>query len=145
MVPALPTPLTIDIDGKGLRTSDYDQDAASLMRLAGRDPKIFDLFLVTEHGIEEPIRDIQIVNLTDGMRFVTRINLRFTIDGQPFSTYDDDQTASSLLLLAGVAPAQYDLARVRPNGQTESFRDEEIVKLQNGDEFVTAKRVGGVA
>ena len=30
-------------------------------------------------------------------------------------------------------------------GAAEEFTDEQIVKIKNGDEFVTAKRVGGVA
>jgi hypothetical protein len=47
-----------------------------------------------------------------------------------------------MLRLAGVDPASYDLARV---GDAEPFRDEQSVTIKNGDEFVTAKRVGGVA
>ena len=39
-------------------------------------------------------------------------------------------------------PAGYDLARV---GSPASFPDDEIVIIVDGDEFVTAKHVGGVA
>ena len=49
------------------------------------------------------------------------------------------------LRLAGVDPADYDLARILPTGGTESFRDATIVKITNGNEFVTAKHVGDVA
>ena len=70
------------------------------------------------------------------------MEVRFTIDGEPFRTYDEDQTAAALLRLAGVDPASYDLARV---GAPASFSDDEIVIIVEGDEFVTAKHVGGVA
>lgn len=139
------TSLHISIDGKAFTTHDSDQEAASLLRLAGRDPKLFDLFLVKKNGVEEKIRDGQIVNLKDDERFVSRQKLRFTIDGELHDSYDDDQTAASLLRLAGVDPAGYDLARILPAGGTETFRDDQIVKIKNGDEFVTAKHVGGVA
>lgn len=140
-----PTPtakLMIVIDDKAHRTSDNDQTASALLRLAGREPKLFDLFLLKKNGVEEKIKDNQIINLEGGERFRSRQLLRFTIDGEPFRTYDDDQTAADLLRLAGVNPAAYDLARV---GAAASFPDEEIVTIVDGDEFVTAKRVGGVA
>lgn len=144
MAPNTTTSMQISIDGKAFTTQDADQEAAALLRLAGRDPKISDLFLL-KNGVEDKIRDGQIINLKDGDRFVSRRRLRFTIDGEPQSSYDDDQTASALLRLAGVDPAGYDLARIMPGGGTETFRDEQIVKIKNGDEFVTAKHVGGVA
>lgn len=130
------------IDNSDYSTTDSDQTAAALLRLAGRDPKIFDLFLVKKNGIEEKIRDNQLINLKDGEQFVSRQHVRFTIDGEFFRTYDEDQTAADLLRLAGVDPAGYDLARV---GAPASFPDHEIVIIVDGDEFVTAKHVGGVA
>ena len=139
------SPFHINIDGKRYLTSDDDQQAASLLRLAGRDPQTYDLFLVTKHGIEEHIRDGQIVNLNDGEKFVTRQKVRFTIDGEPHRSFDDDQEAAALLRLAGVDPAGYDLARIIPTGGSETFRDADVVKIKDGDEFVTAKHVGGVA
>ena len=144
MAPITPAPTSfqIFIDEKEYRTPDGDQEAAALLRLAGRDPKSFDLFLIKKDGIEVKIDDRQIVDLKDGERFVSRQKVHFTIDGEPFTTYDDDQTAAAMLRLAGVDPASYDLARV---GDAEPFRDEQIVTIKNGDEFVTAKRVGGVA
>lgn len=145
MAPTTLTPLQIFIDGTAFTTSDTDQEAAALLRLAGRDPKIFDLFLVMKNGVEDRIRDGQIVNLQGSERFSSRQKVRFTIDGEPHSTYDDDQTAAALLRLAGVDPVGYDLARVLPTGDTEQFPDEEIVTIKDGDEFVTAKCVGGVA
>lgn len=137
-----PSPLEIVIDDATFNIHDADQEAAALIRLAGRDPKTFDLFRVKKNGVEVKIRDTQIVNLEDGDRFVARQNLRFTIDGETFRSYDDDQAASALLRLTGLDPAAFDLARV---GSPTSFPDDEIVKIVDGDEFVTVKHVGGVA
>jgi len=142
MAPTTPTSLHILIDSMAFTPQDVDQEAAALLRLAGRDPKIFDLFLVKRNGVEEKIGDNQIINLKDGERFVSRQKIRFTIDGEPFRSYDEDQTAADLLRLAGMDPAGYDLARV---GAPASFPDNEIVMIVDGDEFVTAKHVGGVA
>lgn len=137
-----PLSLTITIDNNHHSTTDSDQTAAALLRLAGRDPELFDLFLIKKNGVEEKIKDGQIINLKDGARFRSRQLVRFTIDGEPFRTYDEDQTAADLLRLAGMDPAGYDLARV---GAPASFADGEIVVIVDGDEFVTAKHVGGVA
>lgn len=139
------TPFHININNKRYLTSDGDQQAASLLRLADRDPKAYDLFMITKHGIEERLRDAQIINLKDGDKFVTRQKVRFTIDGEHYSSFDDDQEAAALLRLAGVDPAGYDLARILPAGGTEAFRDGQLVLIKSGDEFVTAKHVGGVA
>lgn len=139
------TPIQIFIDGEAFITRDYDQEAAALLRLAERDPKIFDLFLIKKNGVEVKIRDGQIVNLKAGETFVSRQNIRFTIDGEAHNSYDDDQTAAAILRLAGVDPAGYDLARIKQTGDTQTFRDEQIVKIANGDEFVSAKHVGNVA
>jgi len=143
MAPSLT--LSITIDDKSFTTPDTDQEAAALLRLAGRDPKLFDLFLLKKNGVEEKIADSRIINLKDGEHFVSRQKVHFTIDGEPHRSYDDDQTVTALLLLAGVEPSAYDLARILPAGGTELFRDEQIVTIKNGDEFVTAKHVGGVA
>ncbi|SDO31781.1 hypothetical protein SAMN05216368_1158 [Cryobacterium flavum] len=142
MAPTTSPSLYLVIDDKAFTTHDVDQSAAALLRFAGRDPKIFDLFLVKKNGVEEKVKDNQIINLKDGEHFISRQHVRFTIDGEPFRTYDEDQTAADLLRLAGVDPAGYDLARV---GAPASFPDDEIVIIMDGDEFVTAKHVGGVA
>ncbi|WP_411557475.1 hypothetical protein [Plantibacter sp. MPB07] len=142
MTPTTPVRLKIFINDKAYDVNDSDQTAAALLRLAGRDPKFFDLFLLKKNGVEEKIKDSQIINLKDDERFRSRQNLRFTIDGEPFRTYDEDQTAADLLRLAGMDPAGYDLARV---GAPLSFPDQELVTIVDGDEFVTAKHVGGVA
>lgn len=137
--------LQIIIDDVSHRTVDDDQQAAALLRLAGRDPKFYDLFHIGKRGVEEHVRDGQIVNLKDGDRFSTRQKIRFSIDGESFSTYDNDQEAAALLRLAGVNPGEYDLARINGTGGPETFQDSALVTLQDGDEFVTAKCIGGVA
>lgn len=142
MTPTAPVRLQITINDATYNIHDTDQEAAALLRLAGRDPKTFDLFLLRKNGVEVKIGDNQIVNLEDGDRFAARQHLRFTIDGERFRSYDDDQAAAALLRLAGLAPAAFDLARV---GSPTSFLDEEIVTIVDGDEFVTVKHVGGVA
>lgn len=71
--------------------------------------------------------------------------ITITIDGQSFTTRDDDQEAASLLRLAGVDPAQYDLAKIKNNGETKVYRDEKIIDLKNGDAFVTVRQSAQVA
>jgi hypothetical protein len=135
----------ITIDDVGYRTADEDQEAASVLRLASRDPKKFDLFVIDKHGVETHIKDEQIVDLRDGERFRTRRKVHFRIDGEPYTSWDEDQTAAALLRLAGVDPAGYDLARINGAGGPETFADEQVVTIHDGDEFVTAKRTGPVA
>lgn len=74
-----------------------------------------------------------------------RKQLTITIDGQPYTTRDDDQEAASLLRLAGVDPAQYDLARIKRNGETKVYRDEKVIDLKDGDAFVTVRQSAQVA
>lgn len=137
--------LHFTISGTPFTTTDSDHEGAALLRLAGYDPAVNDLFLVTEHGIEEAIRDDQIINLTDDSTFRARRKVHFTIDGEAHTTYDDDQTAADLLRLAGVDPTSFDLARIRPNGASHTEPDGALLVLQDGDEFVTVKQVGAVA
>jgi hypothetical protein len=137
--------LHLTINSKPYTTSDTDHEAAALLRLADLDPHLYDLFLITDHGIEEAIADGQIINLVDDIAFAARRKVRFTIDGEPFVTYDDDQTAADLLRLAGVDPSGYDLARIRPVGGSHTVPDGELLTITDGDAFVTVKQVGGVA
>lgn len=74
-----------------------------------------------------------------------RKKLTITIDGQSYTTRDDDQEAASLLRLAGVDPAQYDLARIKRNGETKVYRDEKVIDLEDGDAFVTVRQSAQVA
>lgn len=133
----------ITIDDQRYPINDDDQEAAALIRLAGRDPKLYDLFLVSKKGVEERIRDNQIMNLKHGQEFVTRHKVRFKIDGETYQSFDDDQTAAALVRLAGLNPDEFDLARVI--GVPGTFTGETVIDITDGDEFVTAKRVGPVA
>jgi hypothetical protein len=144
MAPATPA-VHIHLDDKRIHVVDLDQEAASIIRLGGRDPKVYDLFRVKRDGVEVRIRDMQIVNLKDGDRFLSREKIRFTIDGEGFRSYDDDQTAAALMRLAKVDPTTFDLTRIKSNGAVDEFADDEVIVIHDGDEFVTAKRIGGVA
>jgi hypothetical protein len=136
----------ITIDDVNHTATDDQQEAASLLRLAGRDPKDYDLFVIDKRGVETHVHDQQIVDLHDNEHFRTRHQVRFTIDGQSEKSWDDTQTATSLLELAGVDPTRYDLARVNAAGDgPEMFSGEALVDIHDGDEFVTVKRAGPVA
>ncbi|WP_406813870.1 hypothetical protein [Mycobacterium sp. M23085] len=137
--------LHITIDDVDYSTPDAYQEAASLLRLAGRDPKNYDLFLIDKDGAEVHIKDKQIVDLHDGERFRARRKVHFSIDGEQHTTWDDQQTATALLELAGVDPAKYDLARVNGAGGPETFVGDQMVTIHDDDEFVTAKHTGPVA
>lgn len=137
--------ITITIDGVEHTVTDDDQDAAALLRLVDRDPKTYDLFVIDDNGIEEHVKDEQIVDLADGARFRARRRVHFTIDGGDHASWDDDQSAADLLRLAGVDPTGYDLALVTTAGSPTTFTAEQVLTIKEGDEFVTAKRVGGVA
>lgn len=75
----------------------------------------------------------------------SRKKLTILIDGVPHTTRDDDQEAASLLRLAGVDPAQYDLAKIKHNGETKVYRDEKVIDLNDGDAFVTVRQSAQVA
>jgi hypothetical protein len=71
--------------------------------------------------------------------------LTISIDGVKYTTRDDDQEAASLLRLAGVDPAQYDLAKIKHNGEPKVYRDEKVLDLKDGDAFVTVRQSAQVA
>lgn len=137
--------LHIVIDGNRYSTTDDDLEAAALLRRADRDPKTYDLLRIDRHGVEHRIHDNQIVHLEDGEQFVTRRKLHFSIDGEEHTTYDDNQEPADLLRLAGVDPTQYDIARLLRAGGSETLPGDQIVQIADGDRFVTAKHIGGVA
>jgi hypothetical protein len=71
--------------------------------------------------------------------------IRFTIDGKPITTTDDDQQAANLLRLAGLDPNVYDLAKVIHGGTPKVFKDTSVVELENGDKFVSVRQNALVA
>lgn len=74
----------------------------------------------------------------------SRKKIKFTIDGKEYTTRDDDQEAASLLRLAGLDPALYDLAKVKGT-DTKVFKDTKVVDLHEGDVFVSVKQSASVA
>ncbi|MDV6297347.1 MULTISPECIES: multiubiquitin domain-containing protein [Rhodococcus] len=75
----------------------------------------------------------------------SRKKITITIDGRPFTTRDDDQEAAALLRLAGLDPDQYDLAKIKRNGEPKIYRDEKVIDLRDGDAFVTVRQSAPVA
>jgi hypothetical protein len=71
--------------------------------------------------------------------------VRFTIDGQPFTADDPNQTPTEILSLVGFDAATYDLAQIKKNGQVHRFQDNQIVHVEEGDEFVTVRQEAPVA
>jgi len=63
--------------------------------------------------------------------------IRFTLDGQSFTTIDNDQEAAALLRLAGCHPSGFDLGRIDERGDETFFRDSDIVRIHPGDSFIT--------
>jgi hypothetical protein len=137
--------ISIEIDDKPYVSNDDQQEASGLLLLAGRDPKAWDLAVVEPHGIDHFVKDNDLIELKNGMRFVTREKLHYTVDGERFTTHDDKQDAAAIMREAGVDPSRFDLTRDNGDGTFETFKDGQLVTIKNGDKFVTAKQDGGVA
>lgn len=71
--------------------------------------------------------------------------ITITIDGQSFTPDGDHQQTSALLWMAGVDPAQYDLAMIKQHGQTHVYRDDQVIYLKDSDAFVTVRQSAQVA
>lgn len=138
----------ITIDGAAFTTRDDDQEAASLLRLAGRDPQQYNLARLIPGDDPKVIRDGKVIDLANGDAFVTvkeRVPVTFTIDGASYTTRDDDQESAALLRLAGLNPAEYDLARIVAGKDPKVFKDEKILDLHEGDVFISVKQNSPVA
>ena len=86
--------------------------------------------------------------MTDSsMNDASRRQIPFTIDGQPFTTSDLSQRASSLLRLAGLDPANFDLGEIegKERPQTKRFADDEIVAISKDARFVSIREKAPVA
>ena len=140
--------INITIDGASFTTRDDDQEAASLLRLADRDPQKYDLARLVPGGEPKVFKDGKVIDLKDGDAFVSlkqRVTISLLIDGMSFSTKDDDQEAAALLRLAGLDPAEYDLARLVPGKEPKVYKDTKILDLQDGDVFISVKQNSPVA
>jgi hypothetical protein len=72
--------------------------------------------------------------------------IKFTIDGRPFTVTDDTHKAADLLRLAGLDPSTHDLGKVRHGqGGTKRFQDNQTVHIKDGDKFVTIRQCAEVA
>jgi hypothetical protein len=70
----------------------------------------------------------------------------FTIDGRPFELDEPKQLVEDLLRLAGLDPAAYDLAEVRPgNPEPRRLKDEKRITVKDGDRFVSIRERAEVA
>jgi hypothetical protein len=70
----------------------------------------------------------------------------FTVDGREFQAPDKHQTAASILQIAGLDPALYDLARVKPGaGGEHTLRDTQPVTIKDGEKFVSVRQSAPVA
>lgn len=81
---------------------------------------------------------------SDDQRRESRNKITFTVDGVSFTTRDDDQEAAAILRLVGKDPDDFDLARVKRNGELKSFKDKQVIEIEDGDEFVTVAPSFGV-
>jgi hypothetical protein len=138
----------ISIDGNEYTTRDDDQEAASLLRLAGRDPEKYDLARPHPGGEPRVFNDGKVLDLHDGDAFISvkqRTKITFTIDGVSHTTKDDDQEAAALLRLAGLSPDEYDLARIRSGHEPKVYRDEKVLDLHDGETFISVKQSSPVA
>lgn len=80
------------------------------------------------------------------MKDEDRRSIEFTIDGRQFKIEEPDQTAGSLLVLAGLEPAQYDLAELRgAQNQPHRLEDGQKVRVKDGDRFVSVRQMATVA
>lgn len=140
--------IKITIDGMTHTTRDDDQEAASLLRLAGRDPELYNLGRLVPGGEQKEVKDGKVINLKDGDAFISikqREKISFTVDGVTFTTRDDDQESAAILRRAGLNPDEFDLARIKPGTEPKVFKDEKVIELTDGDVFISIKQNSTVA
>jgi hypothetical protein len=130
--------LTITIDGKHYATRDDDQEASSLLRLAGRDPDTYDLAKVKAHRELHVYRDGKVTDLKDGDEFVSvifgvEVNENFVELG------NRRQTGASLkeAAIAKGVPIQMDfvLSEVFDNGEEQVIPDDTEITVKYNDDF----------
>lgn len=76
-----------------------------------------------------------------------RRRIPFTIDGQTYTTNDLSQRASSLLKLAGLDPATFDLGELvgKDYPETRRFADDEVVNIVKDARFISIRQSAPVA
>lgn len=130
--------LTITIDGKRYATRDNDQEAASLLRQAGRAPDVYDLARVKADGELHVYRDGKVIDLQDGNEFVSvifgvEVNEIFVELGKR------KQTGASLkeAAIARRVPIQMDfvLSKILDNAEEQVIADDEEITVKYHDDF----------
>ena len=76
-----------------------------------------------------------------------RREIRFSIDGQPFTTVNPNMRAASMLKLAGLDPTVFDLGEVFGRGRPmkKRFADDELVSITMNARFVSIRQSATVA
>ena len=71
----------------------------------------------------------------------------FTVDGQPYTTSDPSQTAASILRLAGLDPAIFDLGELegKERPTTKRYADDQTVIIRKDARFVSIRHSADVA
>ena len=70
--------------------------------------------------------------------------IHVTIDSKTFEIFDRTWQADALLRLAGLDPTQYDLTRVVKH-DIETYRDSDVIRIKDGEEFESLRQSGSVA
>lgn len=83
--------------------------------------------------------------MSDKLEKKPHTEMTFTVDGETFKVSTAKQSAESILRLAGVDPANYDLGEVRHNGDTKVFNDARPVHVKDGDAYLTVRKSAQVA
>jgi hypothetical protein len=72
--------------------------------------------------------------------------IKYRLDGQWYETDQKRQPAAAILGRAGLDPALYDLGQMHNKHESpERFSDQEIVKIHDGDRFVSIRERADVA
>ncbi len=75
-----------------------------------------------------------------------RRQIRFTIDGRPYTTTDRKQLAQDLLRLAGLDPANFDLGELKGHRpEPVRYGDENVVEIHDMARFVSIRHRADVA
>lgn len=130
--------ISITIDETSLSTNDEDMEASVLLRLADRDPHLYDLARVKKDGELQVFRDGKVIDLKDGDSFVSVI-FGVKVNGQLVAIDKRKQTGASLksaAVAAGV-PIQVDfvLSRVLDSGEQPVVADDAEITVKYHDEF----------
>lgn len=80
-------------------------------------------------------------NITD-----IKKSIEYSLDGQWYETDHREQHAADILRRAGLDPALYDLGQLRNKHEApQPFEDVDVIKIHNGDRFVSIRQRADVA